>query len=143
MDSKRYFFNDEVRIGLSSLASSFMDKAMNALLGAVLVAFEKEILTTVNGDYLYFFSVLGFFLEYYKAVQSIDSENGTDCDEKKHSLSCFEFLFNAGFVRFLLKKTKEYAENKDEVSSLFPAIYCYKELVCIFLTFTFDLLSMI
>jgi hypothetical protein len=101
---------------------------MNVLLGAVFAAFEKESLTTVNGDYMYFFSVIGFFLEYFKIAHSNDTE--LESEDTRNMLSCFEFLFNAEFVRFLLKKTKEYAESKTDQASLFSAIYCYKEFVC-------------
>jgi hypothetical protein len=123
----RYFFHDDVRLGLLHLASSFMKDGLNSLLGAVFTAFEKERLTTVTSDFLHFFSVIGFFIEFFR-----ENSKTQTSEENQSALMSLSFMFNAEFVRFILKKMGEFAESK-EYHNLQPVVYCYKELVKIYL----------
>lgn len=94
---QRHFLSDSVRVALKTLAEGFIDDALHEFMKAVFNAFEKERISTVSGDYLHFFQLCAFFLEF--EIERISFRRET-FSKKLH------LFISTEYVRFLQKKLR-------------------------------------
>jgi hypothetical protein len=66
-ETKRQFLNDKVRLCLQKLAEQFVSHAFDEMMAAVFVGLDKEKVASVAGDYLHYYYLCGFFLEFNRS----------------------------------------------------------------------------